>query len=73
MKCGPWKHREYITCTLVHSLLNVVWWPCSQSPGTGMVGGRFLLADNTRSVDARSGLEAFCPGEEDGLLSAKNV
>ena len=33
--------------------------------------GRFVLAEGTRGIDAYSGLEAFCRGDEDGLLSVK--
>ena len=38
-----------------------------------MVAGKFVLAESTRGMDACSGLEAFCRGEEDGLLSVKKV
>ena len=57
-------------CSLVRSLLNVVLYPCSQFTDTG-TSGRFVLAEGTRGMDSCSGVEAFCRGEEYGLLRAK--
>ena len=35
--------------------------------------GVLVLAEGTRGMDVCSGLEAFCRGEDDGLLSVKKV
>ena len=63
--------------SILHVVLYIAFymWSCSHADSvpTQTWSGRFVLAESTRGMDACSGLEAFCRGDEDGLLSVKKV
>ena len=63
--------------SVVHVVLYIAFYmqSCSHAVSlpTQAWSGKFVSAEGTRGMDACSGPEAFCRGEEDGLLSVEKV
>ena len=63
--------------SILHEVLYIAFYMTSCSHAVNLPtqtwSGSFVLAEGTRGMDACSGLEAFCRGEEDELLGVKKV